>query len=387
MNNLTDEKTDEKLRKLAANSKLQPPEGYEDEIDHLLNHLEEDKRKAHFAWRQAAAIFIVFLLLGSAGVYGTLSKRNESLDNLTDTEKQQYLDDVNEADTERDSYSRELSKTEEERLEKLKFAYNMEGRNPKNSLSVVNNGNKVIKDKICFVTSESKFYFPEREMTDEELLELIDFYYKRDYSIRELEEKDTQARTTIPKDDIAHLAEKHVESIYHIDLSGSKFTLETIEESEMTIYLVGITTEDATRYEVSFQSDSDQFDSVTKVDSGNYADNISVDEELYKEKLINAKNILKNFVDLQKIDRSFISYVHENDEVLKNGIVTYVFEMKDQSAYFLSYSCAKDEIYHIDYVQNVRFYYEALEENQKVEESLGFWREKIDIDPVVFLSE
>jgi hypothetical protein len=37
----------------------------------------------------------------------------------------------------------------------------------------------------CFLVSESTFYLPERELTDEELLEIIDFYAKRDYAVME----------------------------------------------------------------------------------------------------------------------------------------------------------------------------------------------------------
>ncbi len=383
MNNLTDEK----IRKLVADSKVELPEGYEDKIDSLLNQLDESEKKTRFAWKRAAAIFIIFLLVGSAGVYATISGRNRNLENLSDTQKQQFLDDASEANTERDSYSRELSDTEEERLEELKIAYNIEGKSPQKSLSLVAYGNQVTENKLCFVTSESKFYFPEREMTDEELLEIIDFYYKRDYSIRALGEKNVQSRTTVPEDHIVQLAEKYVKSIYDIDLSGSRYTLDKIEDSEITVYLVGISTKDAERYEVTFQPDSDMFDSVTKVNSDNFVDDIQVDRQLYREKLTDTKDIIEKFADLRQIAGSSINYVYKDDGILKNGIITYAFEMSDGSGYFLYYSCAHDEIYSMVYMKDMNSYYEVLENNRKVEERLGFRREKVELGPVVFLSE
>ena len=41
------------------------------------------------------------------------------------------------------------------------------------------------ENKLVFCDNESMFILPDQELTDEELLQIIDFLYKRDYSLQE----------------------------------------------------------------------------------------------------------------------------------------------------------------------------------------------------------
>lgn len=47
-----------------------------------------------------------------------------------------------------------------------------------------------MSDQICFLAQDSIFYLPEKALNDEQMLELIDFYAKRDYSVTAQGQKD-----------------------------------------------------------------------------------------------------------------------------------------------------------------------------------------------------
>lgn len=58
----------------------------------------------------------------------------------------------------------------------------------------------VPQSELCYCYENSTFYLPAEELTDEQILRIIDFYYIRDYSVRESQkdEKDTSE----PKGDV-----------------------------------------------------------------------------------------------------------------------------------------------------------------------------------------
>ena len=43
---------------------------------------------------------------------------------------------------------------------------------------------EVVHGELCFCVENSTFYLPKQELTDDELLQIIDFMEKRDYSVR-----------------------------------------------------------------------------------------------------------------------------------------------------------------------------------------------------------
>ena len=77
--------------------------------------------------------------------------------------------------------SRPLTDGEKNRLEELRQAYLEEGYFPKKELVMLDSPEKY-KKGVAFYAARSIFFLPEEEVTDEELLELIDFREKRDYN-------------------------------------------------------------------------------------------------------------------------------------------------------------------------------------------------------------
>ena len=85
------------------------------------------------------------------------------------------------ADTEvRGGFSRELSIEEKARYDELEWKYEKEGLFPEKEVKTV--GQKdLIGEGVTFYSRECMYYLPEEELTDEELLQIIDFTHKAIY--------------------------------------------------------------------------------------------------------------------------------------------------------------------------------------------------------------
>lgn len=77
-------------------------------------------------------------------------------------------------------FSRELTPKEEERYKELVLRYETEGLFPKGEISTVSQEN-LIKDEPVFYIKEGLFYLPTEELTDEELLQIIEFTHRAQY--------------------------------------------------------------------------------------------------------------------------------------------------------------------------------------------------------------
>ncbi len=82
-----------------------------------------------------------------------------------------------------DSYSREYSADEQRRMKELWSRY-QEGEFPKGELPQAGSEEEVGNYELCYLITDSSFHLPDRELTDEELLELIDFEVKRNYALQ-----------------------------------------------------------------------------------------------------------------------------------------------------------------------------------------------------------
>lgn len=81
-----------------------------------------------------------------------------------------------------DCFSREYSDSEKEREKELWQSYN-NGTFPERSIKQVDNEEAVTEGMFCYVKSSGVFYLPDREMTDEEILEIIDLQHKMNYAL------------------------------------------------------------------------------------------------------------------------------------------------------------------------------------------------------------
>lgn len=190
---------DRKIRKMAETERMTVPESLDAKVEKILDGLETEKadnntdgKRAnqtvrHYGFRRIVIPTAACLLLASVTVTasGLYRARMESMNH---EKVETYFSWLQEADVAADSYSRPLTDSEKNRLEELRQAYMEEGYFPKRELAMLDSPEKY-KKGVAFYAARSTFFLPEEEMTDEELLELIDFREKRDYSLAKITEE------------------------------------------------------------------------------------------------------------------------------------------------------------------------------------------------------
>lgn len=157
----------------------------EELIRNLQNQMEKGGKKARNRRKLATVAAAVLLMAGivsipvQAIVESVVKARMES---ISKQEVQDIVDMIRSLNVEADSFSREYSDKEHERLKELLWLYR-NGTFPKHRILLVDTMSGGMEDTLSYNKDTGEFYLPERELTDEELLEIIDFNQIRNYAL------------------------------------------------------------------------------------------------------------------------------------------------------------------------------------------------------------
>ena len=159
----------------------------EEIIMNVNNQMKNGKKRVWSLKKMGTVAAALVLTLGvisipvSAMVSNFVKARMES---IPIEEVQEINDMVQSKPTEADGFSREFSDSEEERKKELWQEYE-NGRFPENVLAEVDNAEDVPEGTLCYIRSTGVFNLPDQEMTDEEILEIIDFQHKMSYAVEQ----------------------------------------------------------------------------------------------------------------------------------------------------------------------------------------------------------
>ena len=167
------------------------------------------KKRLH----QAAAAAAAFVLIAGAVIPSQAAIRYFVKDRLENIPKQE-LEAVNQMvqgqnNAEADSFSREYSKEEIKRMQQMQEAY-QNGRFPQQTITFTDSVGQIPDDLLRYDPDTNFLYLPDRVLTDEELLQIIDFNYTRDYAVsqgtaaqearKEWEEKEEGLKAKVQKE-------------------------------------------------------------------------------------------------------------------------------------------------------------------------------------------
>ena len=111
------------------------------------------------------------------------------LEQMTMQEVDEIYIDYYSANTETSFFSRELSFDELARRKVLKMLYKNSGKLPENTIPLIQNESDYKGEGIAFCISNCTYYFPDTDLSDEQLLELIDFQIKVEYCRQRIEDE------------------------------------------------------------------------------------------------------------------------------------------------------------------------------------------------------
>ncbi len=161
----------------------------------------------------AAAVAAAFFCC-SGGVYASVNHFRERGLQLTQEEKDAYVEDLTNAPVEADTFSREMTEAERERRGILMDKYRKEGLYPKEKLKKIKSEEERLEDRVCFLPETSTFYLPERELTDEDLLQIIDHDLMVDYSLAQARRMEREGQKQgSGKEEIAEQAQNGQEGL------------------------------------------------------------------------------------------------------------------------------------------------------------------------------
>ena len=207
--------------------------------EELLCALQAGKRRGGpgSALRIAASFAACLLAAGilSVPVRAVVSSLvKERLEEQPKEEVAELAEEIQSQQTDADGCTREYTAAEKERKGKL-YAQYLEGLFPEKELVRVDSEEAAAEHEFCFLTTTGVFYLPaNRELTDEEILQQIDFEQKRDYALEEQHaeeiaaQKETQRRQIkeladaggITEEQAVEAAKGYLQRLYGLDGSG-----------------------------------------------------------------------------------------------------------------------------------------------------------------------
>ena len=363
---LSDEKMDRKIREHVKEHPVILPEDYQAMVQEQIKkccegemHMNKKKQRKR-KLIAAACVILCVGVCGAGGVRAGMNYAKQRAEQTSEKEQEALWTDAAKADA--DTFSRELSQKEQKRLNELAEKYQTEGLFPDGSILQISDKSEIVSDQICFLAQNSTFYLPEKALNDEQMLELIDFYAKRDYSVTAQGQKDADV-TNASADDVTEISQEEalekastlLNQLYGIDtdtlavetehdqaLDGNRetFTTDHItyrDEAAGISYMVSVNLQNGEIKTVSAEKDT----------GSNYSKEIAEDAAQYQGLSLDAEKMAHAYMGENAVwTAKQIEYMRDEKQMLGTGIVNYIF-VTDADACVISYSCTQQYFYQI----------------------------------------
>lgn len=354
----------------------------------------ENHGRKMYGWQKkavAAALALTVVGVGGFTVHAVVDSLVKArMESMSQEKKTELVAEVDSQRADASSYSRELTQEEKERERELRIAYQKEGRFPEGELVRVEDESEVDKDMLCFDAKASYFYLPKRALTDEELLQIIDYRESVNYALRERYEEEYADEIAVQKAEEEE-AKQQVEANRGITEEEAvakaqewlnKVYGKTAEDMEVSCYMDtnGLGTKESPAYQIQFSfADVDTYTFIMDAADGSLmevlysgkeflAEEMSVSDGEAKAEALSqtAEKYLRDTFGISKECKE-VYYAYDTDEnntVLMNMMV-FQFVMEDNNVYAVGLDCTGGvlEVYR---VQDYEYWQESWEANKEL---------------------
>ena len=333
------------------------PLEYTEKIDRVLEGFSEktEIRRKSVSYLKYAAALLLFAVLTTTGTQAAVNLYSKHMTEMNEGEKKDINRKTQSAKTDEDSFSRELTGEEQERLEKLRNKYETEGVFPQGKLLEVEKIKDVPDQRPVYCYENSTFYLPEEMLTRQQMLQIVDFWERRDYAVS-MENKQAEEKSkdqNISQEKAIEIAKEYAEKLYGVDCADAVSTIE-YDKTQLSVDA------DASSYYVTLEKETWKYSITVEVDSENGSVNqidlenkkeeecaagVMPDEKFYRK---NVKKVLQYFDKLNlKKDISSIRMIYKlkEDGTLNRGNVKYMVRLRNGSAGVVMYSVSTKELY------------------------------------------
>lgn len=174
-----------------------------------------DNKLFLYSGQIAAALCIALLSATSITAYAAVNAYQAYMEQMSTEEVQERYDNLQEGNKGGDSFSRKLTEAERERMKQLREEYWQGLRLPTTSMYCFDGttADKPADITISYDYVNMIFYIPETELSDEELLQIIDVWEKGNYSLKTINNADSGADQSNPLQDGGELTDEEKENI------------------------------------------------------------------------------------------------------------------------------------------------------------------------------
>lgn len=363
------------------------------------NDMEQEMKRAgkKFGWqKKAVAAAIALTVVGAGGFTARAIVNNmvkERMESMSKEEKKALVDEADLIQVNASTYSRELTKEEKKRRKALMIAYQKEGRFPEGELKKIENESEVDKDMLCFLPETLYFYLPERDLTDEELLQIIDYFEKTNYALKEHYEEEYPEEVAAQKsaeEDAKQKAEakggiSEEEAVAKAQEWMKKLYGKTGEDMEWSysIDIDGVGTEESPCYGVTY--------SISGVESRSFSFDVAdgtirqilVFGEGLQDDAMPISDAEKNIDSLSQTAEKYLRDTfgisgnckevycaydkNETEDTVMQNMMTFRFVMEDGMTYGITLDC-KSEVLEVYDVRSYEEYQKSVKSDEKLRE-------------------
>lgn len=202
---------EQKILIMAGNEEIILPESMQKKVNDTLVSLPEHNRIFKMTWKKSVVLAAALATLMSVTVSAAVGAYRQRMEAMNEEEMENYFAQIYSSKIGHDNYNRPYTNVETARMQELRTSYEQEALFPEGALTMISEPEDYKGKGVAFYGNTETFFFPEREMDDEELLQIIDFIHKRDYSLQEMNEKIANGEMAFPSEEIAEAKDTDIE--------------------------------------------------------------------------------------------------------------------------------------------------------------------------------
>ncbi len=388
------EEIDNIIKKSMKENVAPLPQDYEKKVSGILTNLPKKNKNISlnlkFCYTLAVCIVCFFT---TVGVYAAVNKYQERMSKVTEEEKKELNKMTQMQKVDADNFSRDLSEEEYTYLERLHKDYK-KGIFPKESITKVEKREQIRKGKLIFCYEDSTFYLPDRRLSKEELLQIIDFWEKRDYAVQEQTAGIEKSSDNFHNDkkyisprEAENEAGNYLKKIYDKDIKNAVIkteydNAEVSDKKGIPSYFVTIRNK---KWDKEYCV---EVDAVTGKLRQMTADNINIDEcvsgiiieeKNYKEPLKEIYRIVSAIEYKACVQKVSYQYKYLKNHTLSRGNVKYLIKLDDNTAYVFLYSLNSHSIYKYYHVDSYNQVITQEKQNEKIQKTKGILTKLVEV--------
>ena len=227
---------EQKLFIMAENEEIILPQSMHKKVNDTLVSLPRNNKIFKMTWKKSIVLAAVLVTFMSFTVSAAVSAYRQRMEAMNKQEMENYFVQIYSNKIGHDNYNRPYTNVETARMEELRTSYEQEALFPEGALTMISEPDDYKGKGVAFYGNTATFFFPEQEMDDEELLQIIDFIHKRDYSLQAMNEMIDNGEMEFPSEEIEDAKDIDIE-LTDLDVLESDAVWEP--DQELTIQYTG----------------------------------------------------------------------------------------------------------------------------------------------------